>query len=159
MRAFLIVCAAALAASLAACVSMIIPVQSYEDIQIAQHQKSAEDVGPAIERALAARNWVVTARRPGELDASLIGAEFRANINIPYSATSYSLRYRDSEGLDYDGANIHRHYHNWMINLQVSIERELIAAPPLAAPVAAPAAAPPEPAPQAQPEQTQGPSQ
>lgn len=148
MRKFLI--ALALATGLAACVSMIIPVQTYENISIAQHNKSADEVGPAIERALLSRNWVVTARRPGEIDASLIGAEFRANITVPYSGASYSLRYRDSEGLDYDGQNIHRHYHNWMVNLQVSIERELASVAPLVAPAAAPAA---EAAPQTQPEQ------
>ncbi|HRK62795.1 MAG TPA: hypothetical protein PLN53_00270 [Terricaulis sp.] len=138
MRTFLIACAMALAA--AGC-AMTVPMEQFH-ATIGQHQRSTDEVAAAIERALAARNWVVTARRPGEVDASLIGAEFRADITIPYTATSYELRYRDSQGLDYTGSLIHRHYINWMVNLQVSIERELIAAPPLAAPAAAPAAQP-----------------
>lgn len=139
MRTLLMTMALALAS--AGC-AMTIPMPSYDHVNITQFRRSTDEVGAAIERALVSRNWVVTARRPGELDASLVGPEFRADITIPYSASAYSLRYRDSQGLDYDGENIHRHYNNWMNNLSISIERELLAAPPAAAPVAAPAALP-----------------
>ncbi|HRE43546.1 MAG TPA: hypothetical protein PKY87_06200 [Terricaulis sp.] len=47
---------------------------------------------------------------------------------------AYSVVYRDSQGLDYDGQKIHRHYNNWLNNIRISIDRELIAAPPLAQP-------------------------
>ena len=127
MRTFVI--AMMLALGVAGCV-MTAPMTRLENQPIGNYAGGAAGVGAAIERALVSRNWVVTARRPGELDAALIGPEFRADITIPYSATSYSIRYRDSQGLDYSGSMIHRHYNNWVNNLRISIERELIAAPP-----------------------------
>ncbi len=143
MRSVLI--ALALAAGLGACVQMVVPMQTLAGVPIT-HPDAEAGVGAAVDRALAARNWVVTERRPGETDATLIGSEFRADITVRYTASSYSVVYRDSEGLDYDGAKIHRHYNNWLNNLRISIEREIIAAPPLAAPAAAP---------QPQPQQTE----
>jgi hypothetical protein len=148
MRKLLIAMTLALAS--ASC-AMTMPIPAYDDIRIGQYRRDAEQVGLAIERALVSRNWVVTARRPGELDATLVGPAFRADITIPYSQSRYSLRYRDSHGLDYDGANIHRHYNNWMNNLRISIERELLAAPPMAR-ATSPATTP-------QPDQPQGTAQ
>ena len=144
MRALLVAVTLALAS--AGC-AMTMPMPNYDHQNITQFRRSTDEVGAAIERALVSRNWVVTARRPGELDASLVGPEFRADITIPYSATTYSLRYRESQGLDYDGENIHRHYNNWLNNLTISIERELLAAPPAAptAPAAPAVTAPPQP--------------
>jgi hypothetical protein len=112
---------------------MIMPMERLENVPVSY----SGDVAQPIERALTARGWVVTDRRPGEIDAALVGADFRADITVAYTQTSYSVRYRNSENLGYDGVNIHRHYNNWLNNLRVSIERELIAAPPAAAPAAA----------------------
>ncbi len=122
--------AIALAAGLGACVTMIMPMERLENVPVS-HRDGEAGVGAAIDRALASRGWVVTDRRAGETDATLIGSEYRANIAVRYNASSYSVIYRDSEGLDYDGQKIHRHYNNWLNNLRISIERELIAAPPL----------------------------
>jgi hypothetical protein len=138
-----LVIALALALGVAGC-AMTQPMMRLENQPVSANSGGAEGVGAAIERALVSRNWVVTARRPGDVDATLVGPDFRADITVPYSATSYSIRYRDSEGLDYSGSMIHRHYNNWVNNLRISIERELLAAPPLTAA-----------APQPQPQQDQ----
>ena len=133
--------ALALAVGLAGCVTMILPMERLENVAIT-HPDGQQGVAAAIDRAFAARSWVVTARRAGETDSTLIGADFRADVTAIYTASSYSIVYRDSQGLDYDGTKIHRHYNNWLNNLRISIERELIAAPPLAAGAAEPAPTP-----------------
>lgn len=129
MRKLMIV--VALAAGLGGCVSMIMPMERLENVAVS-HRDGEAGVGAAIDRALQARGWVVTERRAGETDATLIGGDYRADITVRYTASSYSVVYRDSQGLDYDGQKIHRHFNNWLNNLRISIERELIAAPPLA---------------------------
>jgi hypothetical protein len=125
--------AIALAVGLGACVSMIMPMERLVNVPVS-HRDGEAGVGAAIDRALQARGWVVTERRTGETDATLIGSEYRADITVRYSASAYSVVYRDSQGLDYDGQKIHRHYNNWLNNIRISIDRELIAAPPLAQP-------------------------
>jgi hypothetical protein len=119
----------AMTAALVGCVSMVVPMERLENVPVSY----SGDVGQPIERALVSRNWAVTGRRPGEIDATLIGAEFRVAITVAYTQNSYSVRYRSSEGLSADGTNIHRHYNNWLNNLRISIERETISLPPAAA--------------------------
>lgn len=75
------------------------------------------------ERALAARGWQVTGKRDGAIDASLhVDPQTRADITIVYTATTYTFEYRGSEGLNYSRGRIHRHYNNWINNLDRDIQ-------------------------------------
>nr|WP_256834309.1 hypothetical protein [Pseudomonas oleovorans] len=53
------------------------------------------------------------------------GRDHQAEITIPYSASSYSIRYRDSQNLGYKNGKIHRNYNKWIHNLDRSIQQEL----------------------------------
>ena len=64
------------------------------------------DVRGAILRAGAALGWQMNAVRPGLIVATLRVREHMAKVEIPYDRHTYSIHYRDSENLDYDGANI-----------------------------------------------------
>lgn len=48
-----------------------------------------------------------------------------AQVDIRYTTTSYSITYRDSKDLNYDGSNIHRNYNNWIRNLDQAIKQQL----------------------------------
>jgi hypothetical protein len=78
------------------------------------------------ETALTRRGWQITARRDGAIDASYAADDqHRADITIAYTAASYNIEYRGSEGLDYSRGRIHRHYNNWINNLDYDIQRAM----------------------------------
>lgn len=93
------------------------------------------DTGSIIETALGRRGWIVTARRDGEIDATLdvrrgwappgAADEFRADIIVAYDADTYSIRYRDSEGLSHRNGRIHRNYNGWIARLDHEISAML----------------------------------
>lgn len=75
------------------------------------------------EAALIRRGWQITGRRDSAIDASLsVDAEHRADISIVYTAVTYTIEYRGSEGLNYSSGRIHRHYNNWISNLDHDIQ-------------------------------------
>lgn len=79
------------------------------------------------ERALEGRGWQVTGRREGAIDASLnVNAQTRADITIVYTAATYTFEYRGSEGLNYSRGRIHRHYNNWINNLDRDIQAAML---------------------------------
>jgi hypothetical protein len=48
-----------------------------------------------------------------------------AVVEIAYNAKSYSIAYKESNNLNYDGKSIHRNYNGWIHNLQNAINVEL----------------------------------
>jgi hypothetical protein len=77
------------------------------------------------ERVLTQRGWQVTAQRAGEIDASYVTAETRADITIEYTATRYEIEYRSSQGLSYSRGRIHRHYNNWISYIDRDIQNAM----------------------------------
>jgi hypothetical protein len=53
------------------------------------------------------------------------GAIERAGHGL--TTTSFSISYRDSKDLNYDGSNIHSNYNNWIHNLDQAIQQQLAA--------------------------------
>ena len=48
-----------------------------------------------------------------------------AQVEIPYDRVTYSILYRDSNNLDYDGVNIHSNYNGWVQRLSAEINAQL----------------------------------
>jgi hypothetical protein len=46
-------------------------------------------------------------------------------VDIPYSAKSYSITYKSSSNLNYDGTTIHSNYNGWVQNLHKAINTQL----------------------------------
>jgi len=63
--------------------------------------------------------------RPGLIVGTLYVREHMAKVEIPYDRNTYSILYRDSNNLDYDGANIHGNYNGWVQNLSNAINARL----------------------------------
>jgi hypothetical protein len=66
---------------------------------------------------------------PGErgvINAKLSLRTHVAVVDVRYSATSYSIVYRDSTNLDYRGDQIHKNYNGWIQNLDRDIRNELL---------------------------------
>jgi hypothetical protein len=88
-------------------------------------QPSFSDVEGAILAAAHKRGWSPRVIRPGLIVATITVRSHRAEIEISYTEKHYSIRYKDSTGLDYDDGEIHRNYNRWIIKLSGSIQREL----------------------------------
>jgi hypothetical protein len=88
-----------------------------------------EEVGRRIEAAVLDRGWQAERVRPGEMIATLDIRRHRAVVTILYDASQFSIRYRDSDVLMYDGEKIHRNYNHWVHNLERRILEEFGADP------------------------------
>lgn len=86
---------------------------------------SMGDVRGAILQAGASLGWQMKIVRPGLIVGTLYVREHMATVEIPYDRRTYSILYRDSSNLDYDGANIHSNYNGWVQNLSNAINARL----------------------------------
>ena len=50
-----------------------------------------------------------------------------AKVDINYNTKTYSITYKDSSDLDYDGTKIHKNYNGWIQNLDNAIKVQLSA--------------------------------
>ncbi len=99
-------------------------IQNVQDQPISLRAQQS-DVGAAIERTLERRGWSVQARRDGAVDAYLTGRDYRADITVNYTQTTYSIVNRGSEGLNQRGRVIHENYNRWIATLNRDLAREL----------------------------------
>lgn len=84
---------------------------------------SPEHVKKTILIAGASLGWVMKEQSPGLIVATLTLRDHLAVVEIPYSATSFSIRYKDSQNLKYnaDDRSIHSNYNGWVQNLNNAI--------------------------------------
>lgn len=113
----------ALLLGVAACTSK--PVMNIENRTPVVAVRSEDDMRRAILAALQSRQWTVERADRGNIMAMIQRRSHQAEISIPYSASNYSIRYRDSQNLGYKNGKIHRNYNKWIHNLDRSIQQEL----------------------------------
>jgi hypothetical protein len=122
---------AALAAAIAltAC-NTIAPIQNVENVPVSSSSNkplSPAEVRAAIVRAGAGLGWIMKDTGPGMINGTLILRTHTAEVQIPYSATSYGIVYRSSVNLQESGGKIHRNYNGWVQNLNRGINAQLAA--------------------------------
>ena len=116
-------------AALTAC-STLAPIQNVENVSVsssANKPLTPNEVRGAIVRAGAGLGWVMKDSGPGIINATLILRTHTAEVQIPYSATSYAIVYRSSINLQEGGGKIHRNYNGWVQNLNRGINAQLAA--------------------------------
>ncbi|WP_372880609.1 hypothetical protein [Psychromonas sp.] len=105
------------------------PVLNVEGIYVPSNMdgtnQSRGTVQKAILTAAAKRGWSPRLVQPGLIEASISVRTHSATVEIPFSEGAYSINYKKSENLDYNGSSIHRNYNNWVIKLSRSIQSEL----------------------------------
>src|SRR5678815_3550053 len=117
------------ATALTAC-STLAPIQNVENVSVsssANKPLTPNEVRGAIVRAGAGLGWVMKDSGPGIINATLILRTHTAEVQIPYSATSYAIVYRSSINLQEGGGKIHRNYNGWVQNLNRGINAQLAA--------------------------------
>lgn len=103
------------------------PIKNVSKMPISAHGASMEDIGKAIKAAGTGLGWLMKERSPGLITGTLSVRSHMAKVEIPYSRTSYSIRYKDSSNLKYSAQNktIHSNYNGWIQNLDNAIRAQL----------------------------------
>lgn len=112
--------------AVAAC-ARLAPVYNVNDMPVMANRPSlsADDVGKAIMRAGAGLGWQMQSVKPGLMVGTLQLREHTAVVDVKYNAKSYSINYKNSNNLNYDGQMIHKNYNGWVQNLDKAIKVQL----------------------------------
>lgn len=106
------------------------PIMQVNDSAVATatgKRLSNDQVRSAIVRAGAALGWQMQDEGPNKLVGTLNLRNHTAVVEIPYSSTSYSIKYRSSVNLHEKDGNIHKNYNGWIQNLTRGISAQLAA--------------------------------
>ncbi len=117
-----------LAGTLVACTTA--PIRNVTDAPVtnaAGKTLTPDQVKSAIIRAGATLGWQMKEAGPGMLVGSLALRTHTAEIQIPYSSSSYSITLKSSTNLDQKGDQIHKNYNGWIQNLTNGINAQLAA--------------------------------
>jgi hypothetical protein len=117
------------ASLLLACFAAQAQVPPYDviDAPVKSNKESItmEDVSKAINRAGASLGWKIEPAGPGAMVGTLNLRTHTAVVDIRYDTKAYSIKYKDSKDLRYDGKTIHRAYNGWVQNLDKAIRTQL----------------------------------
>jgi hypothetical protein len=80
-----------------------------------------EQVTTAIKQAGASKGWQMIDKGPGELEGRLNLRTHVAVVSITFDTKQFSIFYKDSADLAYDGTTIHKNYNGWVQNLERAI--------------------------------------
>lgn len=102
------------------------PIRSVHEAPVTATGKyTTKDVKKVIERAGQSLGWGMKSVKPGLIIGTIFVRNHMAKVQIKYNKKNYSITYKDSAGLKYDGVNIHRSYNNWVLNLERRINSQL----------------------------------
>ena len=85
-----------------------------------------DDVGKAIQLAGTQLDWLMEPIKPGHIVGTLQVRTHVAVVDIHYNTTAYSIHYKSSSNLDYDGESIHPNYNGWVKRLNSAIHAEML---------------------------------
>ena len=122
-----ILVAACVVLLLAGCTSRpIVNVTDQPVVTAAGKPLTADQVRNAIIAAGTGLGWVMTPVSPGLVSGRLMLREHTAVVDVRYSATTYSITYKDSTNLNYRDGQIHKNYNGWIENLDRDIRAGLL---------------------------------
>lgn len=90
-------------------------------------QRSVEEAREAIIAGCRRRGWTPVVKDDATIKCSiLVRAKHYVEVDIPFSASSYSILYADSRLMDYDAEKqrIHRNFNKWIIMLSQTIQTQ-----------------------------------
>lgn len=103
------------------------PVYNVQDAAIVTGTTNASmnDVQQAIVRAGSSLGWSMRPAGTGSMVGTLHLRKHVAVVDIRYNTKTYSILYKDSQNLDYNGSTIHNNYNGWIQNLNRAIQTQL----------------------------------
>ena len=88
--------------------------------------KTISNVEKSIIKGAVSLGWQANVVEQGKVEATLFIRSHKLVVEITHDDKNYSIVYKDSVNLKYDGENIHRQYANWVNNLINAINAENI---------------------------------
>ncbi|MGE4441649.1 MAG: hypothetical protein AB7D27_09195 [Desulfomicrobium sp.] len=108
-----------------------VPVRNIENaplVTTSQAHPDMQKIGDAIIKAGTGLGWRMTQKDAGLIIGKLYVRTHRADVEIIYNHENYSIIYKDSSNLKYnpEKSTIHRQYNNWIKNLDLAIQKEIV---------------------------------
>jgi hypothetical protein len=103
-----------------------VPVYNVSSEPVTPAPASLADVQRAITKAGVGLGWQMKPVAPGKMIGTLKIREHTAVVDITFNTKTYSIKYKESTNLNYDGTNIHPNYNGWIQNLDKQIRVNLI---------------------------------
>ena len=108
-----------------------VPVRNIENAPIvttSQAHPDMQKIGDAIIKAGTSLGWKMSQKEPGQIIGKLYVRTHRAEVKIIYNHKNYNILYENSSNLKYnpEKSTIHRQYNNWVKNLELAIQREIV---------------------------------
>jgi hypothetical protein len=97
-----------------------------ENITVISEELPIARVEQAIVKAGVVTGWRISKLSQGLMLGTMTQKSATAMIEISYNTQSYSIRYRDSANMGYDGAVINPIYNTWVEQLNSAIQTNLI---------------------------------
>lgn len=109
------------------------PVHNVDNASVPQtldkvsDKQGMERMRKAIKEAGVELGWIIEDTSLGVAIGTLNIRKHMARVQINYTATTYSIVYKDSLNLNYDPTNntIHNQYNNWIRNLEQGIKTRM----------------------------------
>jgi hypothetical protein len=108
-----------------ACTTQPIMNVTQAPVTASKPNPSLDEVSKAIIRAGSSLGWHMSPKKPGLMEGRLALRTHVAVVDIKYDSKTYSINYKDSTNLNYDGSQIHRNYNGWVQNLDKAIQAQL----------------------------------
>lgn len=101
------------------------PVYNISEAALPEHNASEKEVATAIVTAGGSLGWIMKKKEPGHIVATLNIRKHVAVVDIFYNNETYSITYKNSTNLNYDGTVIHSNYNGWIQNLSNAIVNQV----------------------------------
>ncbi len=103
------------------------PVLNFEGSPVTTYsgKKDLKEIKRAIILTGTRIGWQMQPAGPGHIVGTIFNRGHMAKVDIKYNTENYSITYKDSSNLLYDGANIHRNYNRWVDRLNRNIRAEI----------------------------------
>lgn len=102
------------------------PIMNIDSAVIVVNEKhTSKDIKKAIIRAGASLGWNMKSAKTGYIIGTLHLREHKAVIDVLYNKNNYSIKYKSSTNLNYDGVNIHSNYNGWIQRLNQNIQIQI----------------------------------
>ncbi len=111
---------------LAACTAPLINVENTWLSIPSSIDVTMQQVEKAIYRGAVDRGWSVRHLAPGRPEAEIQAKIRKAVVQIIHDTKTFSITYKDSRNLEYNGTRIKRKYNRWVRQLRQSILRQAV---------------------------------
>lgn len=97
--------------------------QDFEEVSLnAPANADLDQVTEAVLKGIAWSDWNANSVTPGHIVAEIrVRNKHVAAVDVMYDTQYFSIRYKDSQNLNYNGRSIHRSYNVWVANLRRAI--------------------------------------